>query len=57
MARIILTVLGVLVALIGALYQFHAKPFLAVIGVGRVIENSELKPCSLLELGHSLNIS
>lgn len=38
MARTILTVLGVVVAVLGAIYQLHFKPILATFGLGRVIE-------------------
>jgi len=32
------TFLAVLIALLAGAYQFHVKPFLAIVGVGRVIE-------------------
>jgi hypothetical protein len=42
MARTILTVLAVVVALLGAIYQLHFKPILTIFGLGRVIEEGEI---------------
>lgn len=50
MARVILTLLAVVVALVGAIYQLHFKPILTILGLGRVIEEGD-QNCSKL---HSL---
>jgi hypothetical protein len=54
MARTILTVLGVVVALLGAIYQLHFKPILTTFGSGRVIEECEISRFKV-HLRHVLN--
>jgi len=46
MARTVLTVLGVIIALLGVIYQLHFKPILTTFGWGRVIEDCEIYSAS-----------
>jgi len=48
MARIILTVLAVFVAIFGAISQLHFKPILTTFGLGRVIEEVGNKDCKVV---------
>ena len=54
MARTVLTVLGVVVALLGVIYQLHFKPILTTFGWGRVIEECEIYNASKVHLCHVL---
>lgn len=46
--RTILTVLAVLVALLGGVYQLRYKDLVSVVGFGRVIENAGSRDCKTI---------
>ena len=53
MARITLTILTVLLAILASVYQLHFKPWLKILGLGHIVREGE---CIVIALNSSMNI-